>query len=531
MYLNKFRIAILSGDKEKTIENILRSIDPLEDSEYSFETVSDIDDLKEFGSLDSAVIFDGAAGAECIKAAGKFRFSVLILSVCEYLKADKKLLSQVYDIWVTPDENRYDKELIEIGYSKLAGALKSAADSRKLEICLETTIDSIPDLVWFKDTDGAHLKVNDGFCEAVDKTKEQIYKKGHYYIWDIPKEEYEQGEFVCLESEDIVMEARETCLFDEMVKTKSGMRQFKTYKSPLIDEDGNIFGTCGVAHDVTDFHNINSEIKVMLESMPFGTVLEDRQGKIISVNKKFEQLFGSAEEVLNKDYGRWRDALFASSSQIEYDKLVRNVNGEEVVLRFSEENIIDIFDEKMGTLVLFTDITKEYLNEKTTLKHANTDFLTGLNNRRSLFSYLDKIGSDREVSLLMIDLDNFKNVNDNYGHQSGDDALVLVSDILRKCFPKDFTARLGGDEFLVVINRGTSLSELEEIAQKLIDAICDEFGKQERFSGISASVGVSLSVLYNGGKHDITELMAQSDKALYRAKEMGKSRYCVYSEK
>ncbi len=77
------------------------------------------------------------------------------------------------------------------------------------------------------------------------KTKDQVEGRGHYYIWDITPDEYAQGEFVCLESEEETMRSSTTLLFDEQVKTKSGMRQFKTYKSPLIDYDGTVMEPWG----------------------------------------------------------------------------------------------------------------------------------------------------------------------------------------------------------------------------------------------------------------------------------------------
>ena len=106
-------------------------------------------------------------------------------------------------------------------------------------------------IIWYKDKEGAHMKVNDTFCRAVNKTMEQIEGRGHYYIWDITPDEYEKGEFICMESEYEVMEKRETCIFDETVKIGDSMRELKTYKSPLFDLDGSVMGTVGVAIDVT----------------------------------------------------------------------------------------------------------------------------------------------------------------------------------------------------------------------------------------------------------------------------------------
>lgn len=127
---------------------------------------------------------------------------------------------------------------------------KHQADT--LQIYLDAVIDTSPSLVWFKDTRGAHLKVNQAFCDATGKTKAQIEGRGHYYIWDIQPEEYSQGEYICFESEEIVLAKRERCLFKEQVKCKQGLRHFNTYKAPLIDANGTLLGTVGVAQDVSD---------------------------------------------------------------------------------------------------------------------------------------------------------------------------------------------------------------------------------------------------------------------------------------
>ena len=119
------------------------------------------------------------------------------------------------------------------------------------QMWLDAVIDTSPDLIWFKDVRGAHLKVNEAFCEAVGKNKKEVEGRGHYYIWDIQPEEYATGEYVCLETEEIVLSRRARCLFDEKVKCKQGLRHFKTYKAPLLQEGGALVGTVGVAQDIT----------------------------------------------------------------------------------------------------------------------------------------------------------------------------------------------------------------------------------------------------------------------------------------
>ncbi len=526
MYTGKFTFLILS--KNRRTEEIISGIYPLEDCEYSFRTVDKIDFPLD---IDCAIITDGgAATISAARSCNPVRLAALIPAsvLTEY---DRDTLDMADDLWIMPDQDMYNENLLKSYFGKLARSMKESFDYRRLRICFDTAFDSIPDLVWFKDTIGSHLKVNNGFCNAVEKTKEQIYKRGHYYIWDIPKEEYDQGEYVCLESEDVVMQARKTCLFDEKVKTKHGMGQFKTYKSPLIDENGEIFGTCGIAHDVTDMHNIHRELMVVLESMPFGVIIEDRDGIVVSTNKKLCEMFPGVSEITGQYYREWKTQNLRGAKPYIHggEEISLTIGGKNITVWLREISMQSIFGESIGHIVIFSDITSEQEYAKQTMHRANTDFLTGLNNRRSLFSYLNRSDCEKTLTLITIDLDNFKKVNDSYGHHMGDEALIATSQILLQSFPDDFIARLGGDEFLVVVSGEAAVDEIEEKVKAFLGFLKEVYLEREEFRIMTASVGISQSVLENGGRHDIEKLLKESDDALYCAKKSGKNRLCIYS--
>lgn len=441
---------------------------------------------------------------------------------------DGKKIPEGVRLWVMPD-GADDEKLLKTYFLQLINEVKTAFDCRRYRICLQTSLDSVPDLVWFKDDKGAHLIVNDEFCAAVEKTKEQIYKKGHYYIWDIPKEEYEQGDYVCLESEEIVMKAGKTCLFDEKVKTKTGMRQYKTYKSPLYDIDGKVFGTCGIAHDVTDLHKINSELMVVLESVPFGILLEDSLGNLVSANKALLSFFPGLADMKGKNCEEWKTIVMSEAEEAGSNEFAVRRNGFPRILKFSAESVFDIFGECIGKVTIFQDVTAERIFQRKTIEHANTDFLTGLNNRRSLFDYLDKIKNSRRISMITVDLDNFKKVNDTCGHKMGDDVLVETADILKTCFKNDFIARLGGDEFLVVITRDVSDEQLEKEGVSLINMFCNRFKDKSELAVMTVSAGIATAICPENGVINAESLMYGSDCALYEAKKEGKSRCCFYN--
>lgn len=268
------------------------------------------------------------------------------------------LLSVFTDIWIAP----FNNHLIEFYYSNLVKRIQLEKDYWMVQNYLDTTIDSIPDLVWYKDKKGKHVKVNNSFGKAVGKTKADCEGRGHYYIWDLKEEEYALGEYVYLETEEIVMREKRTCLFDEKVKSKEGMRQFKTYKSPVFDEFGELVGTLGIAHDVTDFGNISTELEIILDSLPFAGLLCDIDYKIVNINEKFLEYFEiNKVDVLNSDYPIFRKKILGLSSFNKPEKNMElNLKSKEntLILEIQETVIFDIFHQPVGYFCIYRDITE-----------------------------------------------------------------------------------------------------------------------------------------------------------------------------
>lgn len=510
MYLCKLNLIIVS--KSITIEAALKTTALPEDCEISVSTVPELTEKQD--KEDTVVIFDSVEAFEKGTAlVGAKSKSALIIESAELSNASKTAKKPIF-MAVVSDFG--DTEMLVYYAESLIRDMKMRFDYRLQTICFNTAFDSIPDLVWFKDVKGAHLCVNNGFCEAVAKTKEQIYKKGHYYIWDIPKEEYDQGDYVCLESEEVVMNARKTCRFDENVKTKKGMRQFKTYKSPLIDEDGTIFGTCGIANDVTAHHNINSELKVILDSMPFAVIVDDDKENIIAANRLFYQYFPEFKGIVGTNISAWKNSVIRGKLEDSVIE-VETENGM-ITVSCQVKPIYSIFNEKIGNAIILTDITGERKRLEENSFNANTDSLTGLANRRRLFEYLDSIKYSPKIAVINADLDNLKRINEEYGYTAGDSALKLTADVLRKTFPVDFIARISGDDFIVVINGDCSAEELKSSTEEFLHSLRRAVSENKEFAGLGASVGIAVSEKGSDKIHEPETLLKESDKALNDAK-------------
>ncbi|MBQ8780419.1 MAG: sensor domain-containing diguanylate cyclase [Oscillospiraceae bacterium] len=517
MYFSNLKIFILSSENI-TEQCVLKAAVP-DNCDVSVQTAEVFADDK--NAVDMMVILDGLTALNKYKS--DLSRAVLIVTAEEFESCGD--ISELADVWIIPSESCKER-FITHRTEKLLAQMKLASDHRRLKICSETAFDSIPDLVWFKDIKGAHLMVNNGFCSAVAKTKKQIEGQGHYYIWDIPKEEYDCGDYVCLESEQVVMDARHTCLFDEKVKTKKGMRQFKTYKSPLIDDDGEIFGTCGIANDVTDIHNLNSELNAILNSMPFAIMVAGEQGRVLDTNTLFDELFSQFGIALGENADALKRAIMVNSNGP--DEFFIKINNTEYIMSFCEKPIFDIFNNVIGKVNIFNDITTERQRNQQSITNANLDFLTGLNNRRNLFSYLNRNKVSECMHLITMDLDNFKKVNDTYGHDFGDKALVNTATLMKNFFRNDFCARLGGDEFLIVVTRNCTTEEIVAETQKFMDILTCHFRNIKEFEMLTSSAGVAGGSIGTKKVHDFEEIMKFSDTALYHAKRSGKARCMAY---
>ncbi|MDC0535310.1 GGDEF domain-containing response regulator [Francisellaceae bacterium] len=170
--------------------------------------------------------------------------------------------------------------------------------------------------------------------------------------------------------------------------------------------------------------------------------------------------------------------------------------------------------------------------EQALKQRAYNDFLTGIPNR-ARFDELGKQALSRterhytHTAILMVDLDGFKNVNDTYGHDTGDELLKLVTTRFKNIIRNNDTpARLGGDEFALILEN-INTNELKAIASKLVSESEKEIIIQNNLISISSSIGISI---YPDDGKDLADLLKKADIALYQAKETGKGKFIRYAD-
>ncbi len=223
---------------------------------------------------------------------------IILLADKEQVQDLSDNLSEITDIWTLP----LSDEEIHFRFLRWQQTYKMSRDFWETSHYLEATINNIPNLIWYKDKDGVHEKVNDSFCQTVGKTKNQVQGRRHAYIWDV-----EEDDPACIEAEREVMTKERTYISEETIKTGEGMRQLTTYKSPLYNVDGSVMGTVGVAIDVTKEREYEQEIiqknqslEKIFTSIDCGVMLHTDDGKqILSVNRAALKILGyeSKEEL------------------------------------------------------------------------------------------------------------------------------------------------------------------------------------------------------------------------------------------
>jgi len=183
------------------------------------------------------------------------------------------------------------------------------------------------------------------------------------------------------------------------------------------------------------------------------------------------------------------------------------------------------------TVIILKDDTENRANYDQLTYLAYHDVLTGLGNRGQFYNRLKQIinlsaGTSQGIAIIFMDLDRFKVINDENGHDVGDWLLVQVAQRLRNCIrERDMVVRFGGDEFAAIIHNVQNPDAVKPLLERIVAVISSPF----RYKGIDLWVGISIGVsLYPRHSHEFDTLLCQADAAMYAAKQSGRSTYRFY---
>ena len=282
----------------------------------------------------------------------------------------------------------------------------------------------------------------------------------------------------------------------------------------------------------------------LFETSPIGLALARMDGTLVDVNPAYARIIGrTVPEVRGLTYWEITPQFYADQEQAQlrslqesghygpYEKEYIHKDGHLVPVRLS--GLVIERDGKPHIWSSVEDISERKLAEEHIWKQANFDTLTGLPNRdmfhdRMQQEMLKTERAQSQLALLLIDLDQFKEVNDALGHDVGDTLLQATAQRIRGCVrDSDTVARLGGDEFAVIISElAETATNLDEIAQKLIVELAAPYRLGDEIVHVSASIGISL---YPNDASAIDVLLKTADQAMYAAKNLGRNCFSYFT--
>lgn len=306
---------------------------------------------------------------------------------------------------------------------------------------------------------------------------------------------------------------------------------------------------CAIVRDISERRQKEESMRlaeIIYKSSNEAVMLVDGRNRIVHINPaftritdyNFSDLYGKNPDVLRSnlheddfyqdmqkdigDIGYWQgeiwgrrrgSELFASHVTIS---LIRNDDG-------------SVF----GHVWQFIEITEKKRRDEQILQHANYDELTALPNRRLFHDRLaleikKSNRTGHPVALLFIDLDGFKQINDNFGHDKGDLMLIEAAHRIEKCVREtDTVARLGGDEFTIILPNYGSSVDVERVVLSVIQELGQPFQLKDQIGLVSASIGIAI---YPDDAQEVAELLKCADQAMYETKRKGRKQFSYVAE-
>jgi diguanylate cyclase (GGDEF)-like protein/PAS domain S-box-containing protein len=279
--------------------------------------------------------------------------------------------------------------------------------------------------------------------------------------------------------------------------------------------------------------------RLAFENNMAGMILADVEDRVLAVNDSFCKMVGrSREEIVDKGASPFthpkkvHGRLASGETAWVYVDRYLHKDGRVIVVEVSKSSACNAAGTTLYFLISVRDITQERALSAQLSHQAMHDSLTGLANRVLFEDRLSQTNARTARrggwnAVLMLDLDNFKAVNDTLGHHVGDLLLVALASRLEEVTrSSDTLCRLGGDEFLYLAEGLTSAAQAEEVAGRLLGVVAAPFSLAGTQVEQRASIGV---VVWEGTGKDCTELLHNADVAMYEAKRQGESRHVVFT--
>lgn len=445
--------------------------------------------------------------------------------------------SYFWVLFVTQERSKFEKELL----TARKRAEIASLDLAKSEHFIKTVANALPGLVAYWDKD---LR-----CRFANKAYQEWFGKMPEVTLGLQFNDLLETQLFEANSPHIRAALAGISQEFEQTLIKANGSVGHTLVRYIPDENAakEVDGFYVLVSDVTSIKSAQTELKLaasVFHNTLEGILVTDINGDIISVNPAFTQITGySAEESIGQNprmlksnhhkpdfYATlWREIETNGSWKGEIWN--RRKNGEAFLEWKTITTIKDDNDKPVRYVSVFNDITKRWQKDEQIRYLAFHDALTDLPNRSLFMERLNQLiaanaHKPTSFALLFLDLDGFKAINDNLGHDIGDEVLRIVAQKLHaEIRASDTVARIGGDEFIVLLSSPIDTEGTTHITQRIIQKI----NQPMEFRGLLVDVGVSVGIVeFPDDGHLPVQLMKRADEAMYQAKAAGRNQYCFY---
>lgn len=417
-------------------------------------------------------------------------------------------------------------------------------------------LENTTDMVFIKDAKLRYVAASMPFVRMVGKEREEDIV--NHTDGEIFEDKLLAMRYV---SDDKKLIAGEENLINyiEPISEENGRARYgSTSKYILKDEEGKFIGILGITKDITrDYlvrQHYQQELKFLFElpadvyavayiDVDAGRIISQRrkmiQGATIQACTTIEELVRFALDSIEDKQGE----AFYFYNEFSMDRLRQIYKKGNGSLNFTYQRhltdgsvrwvynelkfLTDVDSGHLCVMIFARDIQRKKQEEERWINAAKTDKMTMLLNRETTMERIRQIlaeDNQNKHSLMMVDVDNFKKLNDTLGHQEGDEFLIKLAKVLREDFGKeDIVGRIGGDEFWVLMRNTKNIEGVKQKAQELCERIREICNGYQNIS-LSGSIGISF---FPQDGTTLEELYAKADEALYEAKRNGKSQFVL----
>lgn len=427
-------------------------------------------------------------------------------------------------------------------------------DKELLEIACKTMLQNTSDMIFLKDTNLVYRAVSAPFVKMTGKASEAEiigYTDGDIFSDSQLAKRYE------MDDRRLLINERDRLNYIEPITDVDGHPRYgSTSKYLLRNEQNDIIAILGITKDVTTEYmarqRYQQEFKYLFD-LPEDTyavcyidvddwrIIKQRRQEIEEGTMQecqtveemcayaIESIVNQQDEVVDFYHDFVPDTLRSiyesGRNGIAYEYERRMSDGSVRWIRNEIHFLIEIDSGHLCVMLSAKDINESKLEEQKMIDAAKLDRMTKVYNRETAMEYIREILRNEHDGchvLYMLDIDNFKMLNDTLGHQAGDDFLIRITRALRESVrDSDVVGRIGGDEFFIFLRNVCETKQIEKKAEDILHIVSD-VAKEYLQVGLSGSIGVSR---YPENGKTLDELYAKADDALYNAKRAGKNQY------